>query len=81
MVSTPVMCRDSTATWSSANCTRMLRLTYSLGLSGNGQRSLILNMRPMSFWSRGSTPSSQKPSHQCGSCPVPVRQALSIEPM
>ena len=74
------MWRAATATGSSANCTWIWRRTYSLGLSGSGHFALMLNSRPMDGWSFGARLSSQKPSHQSGSWPVPVRHALSIEP-
>src|SRR6202046_3444670 len=41
----------------------------------------MLNSRPMAGWSKGDLPSSQKPSHQFGSWPVPRRHDLSMNAM
>ena len=74
------MWRQATATGSSWNDTWNWRCTYSLGISGYGHFSLSRNSCAMSGWSSAGRLSSQCPSHQSASWPMPVTQHLSMEP-
>src|SRR6478672_10289106 len=80
MLDTPVMWRHATATGSSWNETWNWRATYSLGVSGYGHLSFRRKSCATLGWSVGGRVSSQIPSHQSGSWPMPVTQHLSMAP-
>ena len=75
------MCRQAIATGSSWNETWIWRCTYSLGMSGYGQRSLSRNSCAMPGWSSAGRSSSHVPAHQSRNCPTPSVHALSIAAM
>ncbi len=71
-------CRQAIATGSSWNDTWICRCTYSLGMSGYGQRSFRRNSCAMPGWSSSGRSSSHVPAHQSRNCPTPSVHALSI---